>query len=100
MIELHAQGWNTALDFYDALLTAIGAPAWHGKSINALVDSIVWGGINSVEPPYEVRVHGVRNLTSDTRRAIGQAEQAIEQARADFFQRRGHDPRVSLKIIS
>ncbi len=99
-IELHAQGWNTILDFYDALLTAIGAPDWHGRSINALIDSMVWGSINSVEPPYKVQVFGIRNLASDARRAIEQAEQGIEQGRADFLQRRGHDPGVSLKIIS
>ncbi len=99
-IELHAQGWNTVLDFYDALLTAIGAPDWHGKSIDALIDSMVWGGINSVEPPYKVQVYGVGDLASDTRRAIEQVEQVIEQGGTDFLQRRGHNPGVSLKIVS
>lgn len=99
-IELHAQDWNTVLDFYDALLAAIGAPDWHGRSIDALIDSMVWGGINSVEPPYKVRVHGIRNLASDTRRAIEQVEQAIKQTRTDFLQRHSHDPGVSLEIVS
>ena len=98
-IELHAQDWSTALDFYDALLTAIGAPAWHGKNVNALVDSMIWGGINSVEPPYEVRVHEVRGSTSDIRREVKWAEQDIEEARAEFFQQHGRDPGVSFRII-
>ena len=99
-IELRAQGWNTAVDFYDALLAAIGAPAWHGKNVNALVDSMIWGGINSVEPPYEVRFCGVWNLASDIRREIEWAEQGIERARSEFLQRYGRDPGVFLKIIS
>ena len=99
-IELDAQGWNTALDFYDALLAAIGAPAWHGMGVNALIDSMVWGGINSVEPPYEVLIHEVQGLADNARQEVGRAEQAIEMARAEFLQRRGYDPGVSLKIIS
>ena len=99
-IKLDAQGWNTVLDFYDALLAAIGAPAWHGKCVNALIDSMVWGGINSVEPPYEVLIHEVQGLADNARQEVGRAEQAIEVARADFLQRRGYDPGVFLKIIS
>ena len=99
-IELDAQGWSTALDFYEALLAAIGAPAWHGMSIDALIDSMVWGGINSVEPPYEVLIHEVQGLADNARQEVGRAEQAIEMARTDFVQRRGHDPGVSLKVIS
>ena len=99
-IELDAQGWNTGLDFYEALLAAIGAPAWHSSGVNALIDSMVWGGINSVEPPYEVLIHEVQGLADDARREVERAEQAIEEARADFLQQRGYDPGVSLKIVS
>ena len=44
IIELDAAGWRNVLDFYDALLKALGAPAEHGEGVNALVDSVVWGG--------------------------------------------------------
>jgi len=58
-IELDATKWKTVIDFYHALLASIGAPAWHGQSPDALVDSMIWGGINAVEPPYAVRISGL-----------------------------------------
>jgi hypothetical protein len=58
-IELDATKWKTVFDFYHALLASIGAPARHGESPDALVDSMIWGGINAVEPPYTVRISGL-----------------------------------------
>ena len=51
IIDLSATNWKSTLDFYDALLAALGAPRGHGKSVDALIDSMVWGGMNKVEPP-------------------------------------------------
>jgi hypothetical protein len=39
---------------YAAFFKAVGAPSWHGKSFNALNDSIAGGNINEVEVPYSV----------------------------------------------
>lgn len=58
-IALDARHWLSLLDFYDELLSALGAPEWHGRSIDALIDSIIFGGINEVEPPYRVIVGGL-----------------------------------------
>lgn len=44
IIDLNAENWKSILDFYDALLPALGAPAWHGHSVNAIIDSMIWGG--------------------------------------------------------
>ena len=35
IVELHAEGWATAMDFVNALKEAIGAPDWHGQSPDA-----------------------------------------------------------------
>lgn len=40
--------WNTAEDFYDAFLEAVGAPSWHGHNLDALYDSIGGDDINTV----------------------------------------------------
>ena len=40
IIELDAAKWKTIIDFYDALLASLGAPEWHGKSPDALIDSM------------------------------------------------------------
>lgn len=58
-LELDASEWFTPFDFYRALLTELGAPEWHGCSIDALVDSMIFGGINSVVPPYRLTVAGL-----------------------------------------
>ena len=58
-IRLNAENWKTVLDFYDALLAALGAPDWHGASIDAMIDSMIWGGINDVDPPYTVQIQNL-----------------------------------------
>ena len=58
-INLDATDWVTGLDFYAALLPALGAPAWHGESAAAIADSMIAGEINAVEPPYTVRIHNL-----------------------------------------
>jgi RNAse (barnase) inhibitor barstar len=47
IIKLDARQWKTPLDFYDALLSALEAPEWHGRSINALIDSLWFGEIST-----------------------------------------------------
>jgi hypothetical protein len=49
--ELDAGGWTDPVDFLRALRAAIGEPEVHGWSPDAFVDSMIWGGMNSVESP-------------------------------------------------
>lgn len=56
VIVLNAKTWRKPLEFYDAILAALGSPDWHGRNGNALVDSIIRGSINKVERPYTVVV--------------------------------------------
>jgi RNAse (barnase) inhibitor barstar len=62
-VKLDATSWGSVSDFYSALLGAIGAPDWHGRSMDALVDSLVFGGINTLRPPIEIIVCNVAKLT-------------------------------------
>ena len=73
-IELDGSAWLTANDFYSALLVEIGAPDWHGRSIAALIDSMIIGDINAVEAPYSVVV---RNWS--------EAEESAQIALVDGF---------------
>ncbi len=77
VIELDASGWLTPLDFYDALLASLGAPEWHGRTINALIDSIIVGDINSVEAPYRVVVTGLNKADEDAFDELIQAFDAL-----------------------
>ena len=39
---------------YDSFFRAVGAPDWHGRTLDALNDSIAHGSINQVEVPYRL----------------------------------------------
>ena len=64
IIPLDAHGWRARSDFYDALLSALGAPERHGDSVDALIDSIIVGDMNDVEPPFRVEVNGLSKAAS------------------------------------
>lgn len=55
-IVMDAQGWNTPDDLYDSFFRAVGAPSWHGRSFNAVRDSICARRINKLEIPYLIRL--------------------------------------------
>ena len=98
-IKLDASNWANSLDFYDALLPALGSPEWHGKSVNALIDSIIWGGINAGEPPYTVETSTATRLPDDIICEVKLARDALAEARDEFRAARGHDVDVRLELI-
>jgi len=99
VIDLDATNWVSAHDFYDALLPALGAPPQHGRNVNALVDSMIWGGMNKIEPPYTIRICRAGQLPKSVLDHIEVAKTALLEARADFRAIRGRDVRVHLEIV-
>jgi Barstar (barnase inhibitor) len=100
IIKLDAANWKTVIDFYDALLAAIGAPKWHGKSPDGLIDSMIWGGINAVEPPYTIRISGTKMLPRDVREHIELVKHALAEARLEYQSRKGGDIEVSMETAA
>lgn len=98
IIELDAGKWTTPLDFCNGLLAALGAPEWHGHSVGALMDSMIWGGINAVEPPYTIRIHNTNHLPRTVIDEIELVKSVLAEARAEFNERNGHDVEVELEI--
>lgn len=97
-IDLDAAEWKTVLDFYKALLAAIGAPAWHGISPDALVDSMIWGGINAVDPPYVVRIFGLSAVPQQVRDEVRLASDMLVEGRIYRKRHKGDDVDVSIVI--
>jgi len=69
---LDASAWKTRDDVYDSFFKAVGAPEWHGRNLDALIDSIETGRINAVEVPYRLVIKpydsiaaGARKMTDD-----------------------------------
>jgi hypothetical protein len=99
-LDLDASGWRSVDDFYEALLGAVGAPHWHGCSPDALTDSMIWGGINEVEPPYTVRISGTADLRADVLFYINDAIDCVKSGR-DWRRNEGRgDIEVSIEIVS
>ena len=80
IIELNAKNWRRWQDFYNALLAALGAPEGHGRNLNALIDSMVWGGMNKVEAPYTIRISGTEKLSKDVLAEIDEVKLALASA--------------------
>jgi hypothetical protein len=99
IIDLDAARWERELDFYDALLGALGAPEWHGKNVNAVIDSVICGGINQVMPPFVVRFHGTRRAPDHVLREINFVTEQISRARGERLQSQGQDTSVGFEII-
>jgi RNAse (barnase) inhibitor barstar len=95
---LDASNWNKVSDFYDALFQAIGAPDWHGRNINALVDSIVYEGINSLQPPYALTIINAAQLLEPIKTEVALAAEAVREAREDRYAQTGVDVVVSLEL--
>jgi len=98
-IELNAFGWKHALDFYDALLAALGAPEWHGRSVNALADTMIWSDeINAVKPPYVVKVANLAGAPAAVREEVRVAKDWLETSRAEFRDSNGRDVDVRFEL--
>lgn len=99
VIELDATGWKTICDFYEALLPELGAPDWHGHNANALNDSMIWGGINAINPPLTIRVGGLEGAPKTIVDEVKVAKLGLDLGREDFRAQHGRDIDVQLQIV-
>lgn len=81
-LTLDAGGWINADDVHDAIFTAIGAPSWHGRNLDALWDSIGTGEIKGVEVPYRLVIEKASSAGPDARRMIHHVSDIVEQLKA------------------
>lgn len=81
LIRLSADGWRHIDDFYDAILGALAAPDWHGHNTNALIDSMVYGEINGISPPYKIVISNTGGLKQSLRDQVAAQLFYIVQAR-------------------
>jgi len=81
---------------YDALLAGLGAPDWHGRNVNALVDSMIYGDINAIEPPFAVRIFALDRAGADARDAFKEAAEALTSAGAHCCTAAGGSARIGI----
>jgi hypothetical protein len=98
-IELDASPWRTENDIYNALLPALGAPHWHGHSPDAVIDSVIWGGINAVEPPYTIHIRGEAKASVAVREELKMIKDCFAENKRYFRAVRNKDVGVELEIL-
>jgi RNAse (barnase) inhibitor barstar len=76
---LDGSGWNKPDDLYDAFFHAVGAPPWHGRNFNALIDSIGTGQINAIEVPYRIVIRNYDRIGSGAMKATADFVSLIEE---------------------
>jgi hypothetical protein len=96
IVELDASGWKEPLNFLEALKTALGSCHGHGDSPDAFVDSMIWGGMNSVEPPYTVKINKTAAILKEVTDYIRLMISIITEARIWRYKNRGDDIEVSI----
>ncbi len=85
-VRLAAAGWETAADLWAALLPALGAPEWHGPSLDALFDSIV-ARLNRVQPPMVVELAGVAQAGPAVVTYVTRIREVFDDAARDMGER-------------
>jgi hypothetical protein len=61
VVDLDATSWRTVVDFFDAIRQAVGAPSWHGSSVDAFLDTMIYHDeINELKAPYTLRINNLR----------------------------------------
>ncbi|WP_342726240.1 barstar family protein [Bradyrhizobium sp. B097] len=98
VIELDAKGWQSFQDFSNALKAALGSCDGHGNSIDAWIDSIIYGGMNEVEAPYVVWITGTARCDVTLKEELVTFSEAISEARAWKLKHHGIDVDVSFRI--
>jgi len=89
-----ASDWLTALDAIEGLLRALRPLGDHGSSIDAFVDSMIYGGMLETEPPYEL---AVKNLKAPLAvEFIDALSEALTEARA--WRRANYGDEVDVSI--
>ena len=98
VIFLDATKWERPVDFYKSLLIALESPSGHGLNINALIDSMVYGGINGVEPPYLIQVQNTSQAPEDVMREVKLVEKHIPIARNERMHSSGLDCDIKFEV--
>jgi hypothetical protein len=93
VIDLDATAWSSVGDVIDAILAKLDAPDWHGRNVNALLDSIVGGSINGVEPPYILRFQGLAERPHEVQVLVSDLGRWIPERLVDHNQRCPDDQR-------
>jgi RNAse (barnase) inhibitor barstar len=79
-ISIDISSCKTVDDFYCILLSALEAPDWHGRNLDALWDSVT-SDINNVMPPYAIELSTDIRLPPSVAALVPRVKALFEEAR-------------------
>ena len=84
-IELDASSWVLVLEFYEALLDVLDATAWHGRNLNALLDTMIWSDdINGLKQPHEIVIKNLGGATQEVREEADLVVRVFAETRREY----------------
>jgi RNAse (barnase) inhibitor barstar len=91
-IELDAAQWKSKDELYSNLLSGLEAPAWHGKNLDALWETLTEGAhavgaaalTNGVQPPFRVVLRNIDLGSDEVRAFIPDLEKLFAEANAQY----------------
>jgi hypothetical protein len=97
-IEMDGAAYPTVKAFCAGLQEEIRALPGHGNSIEAFVDSMIWGnGLSTLAPPYLIRVRGLKP-GGPVAEFVKDLSHALGYARTEHRTRRAEDVEVTLLL--
>jgi RNAse (barnase) inhibitor barstar len=95
-IVIDGMGWASIVDFSNALKLFLRSPPWHGDSIDAFIDSIVYGSMNEIEAPFRIKLVNAHGWPEELRRQVREYIDCISDAAA----REGRLSEIFFEVIS
>ncbi|MCI3132996.1 hypothetical protein [Phenylobacterium aquaticum] len=95
-IEIDGGACKSVKDFCTVLKDEIRALPGHGNSIEAFVDSMIWGGMSELPPPYLIRVRGLNG--GPIAAFIKELSESLGYARMERRDRKGEDIEVMIQL--
>jgi hypothetical protein len=100
VIELDAKNWKSVMDFYLALLSAVGAPEWSGHGVAAALDALVWDGLTDIKPPYIIRIWNSALIPSNVVSEVLLLKRCLIEARNDCAALQERDIDINIEVIA
>jgi RNAse (barnase) inhibitor barstar len=82
-VVIDVSACSSTQDFYSLPLAGLGAPAWHGKNLDALWDTISSDDINDVRAAFTVHFINVQNAQLELKSLVEKIGEIIDEARAE-----------------
>ncbi|HWU19259.1 MAG TPA: barstar family protein [Devosia sp.] len=81
-VVLDGASWQSRDDVYRAIATAIGAPSYFGRNLDALWDILQTPEDGARKPSYELQVRGTTFASAEARQTIADIAAVFAEARA------------------